>query len=298
MNTRSLAVLILTLFFVSGCSTIQSNRPLCIATGAVIGGGGTAIAEDDYALAGAAVGALVAWFVCQPDADGDGVNDDADRCPGTPAGVSVEPNGCPADSDGDGVYDYLDKCPGTRAGVAVDSDGCPRDRDGDGVPDHRDTCPNSPAGSAVDERGCAPDADMDGIPDSSDQCPGTARGKAVDSKGCHITLSLTGLNFGTDSAEFDAQAREQLDEAVSVLKLSPEMRVRVEGHTDSRGSESHNQRLSEKRANAVMQYLIGQGINAGRLESRGYGESSPIASNDTAEGQARNRRVDFAVVER
>lgn len=297
MNMRSLTVLILTMFIISGCSTIQSNRPLCIATGAVIGGGGTAIAEDDYALAGAAVGALVAWFVCQPDSDGDGVNDDADRCPGTPAGVSVEPNGCPADGDGDGVYDYLDKCPRTPGGVAVKSDGCPQDRDGDGVPDHRDTCPNSPKGSAVDKRGCAPDADMDGVRDSADQCPGTEKGKAVDSKGCHITLRLSGLNFTTDSADLNAEARGRLAEAVAVLRQNPEMRVRVEGHTDSRGAESYNQSLSEKRANAVMQYLIGQGVSAGRLESRGYGESSPIASNDTAEGQATNRRVDFAVIE-
>jgi OOP family OmpA-OmpF porin len=138
---------------------------------------------------------------------------------------------------------------------------------------------------------------MDGVPDSSDQCPDTARGKSVDSKGCHITLRLSGLNFATDSAEFGAEARGQLDEAVRVLNQSPNMRVRVEGHTDSRGSESYNQSLSEKRANAVKQYLIGQGISAGRLESRGYGESSPIASNDTAEGQAKNRRVDFAVIE-
>ena len=298
MKTNRLAILVLILFTISGCSTIRSDRPLCIATGAILGGGGTAVADDDaeYVLAGAAAGALLAYLICDADEDGDGVTDDADRCPGTTRGVAVDANGCPADSDGDGVGDYRDACPATPTGVAVDSEGCPLDSDGDGVPDHRDTCPNTPKGAKVDSRGCAPDADMDGVADSIDQCPDTERGKSVDSKGCHITLSLTGLNFDTNSSALTATAKGRLAEAVRTLNQNPQMRVRVEGHTDSTGEESYNQFLSERRAKAVVQYLIDQGISANRLESRGYGEARPVAPNNTMQGRASNRRVDFAVI--
>jgi OOP family OmpA-OmpF porin len=299
MNMGRLAILGIALMIFSGCSTIKSDRTLCIATGALIGGAGTAAADndEDYALVGAAAGAVIAYFVCEGDEDGDGVADESDRCPGTPRGIAVDANGCPADSDGDGVYDYQDACPQTPAGVAVDTQGCPLDSDGDGVPDHRDTCPNSPAGSVVDERGCAPDSDMDGVPDSADQCPNTARGKSVDSKGCHITLRLTGLNFALNSAELSDTAKQRVTDAAATLKQEPNLRIRVEGHTDDTGTGAYNQQLSERRAKAVVDYLIGQGVAAGRLESRGYGEPKPIAPNDTREGRAKNRRVDFAVIE-
>ncbi|MFA6686696.1 MAG: thrombospondin type 3 repeat-containing protein, partial [Desulfuromonas sp.] len=120
------------------------------------------------------------------DSDNDGVPDEYDACPNTPAGVVVDSKGCPLDSDNDGVYDYLDKCPNTPAGVAVDSKGCPLDSDNDGVYDYLDKCPNTPAGVAVDSKGCPLDSDNDGVYDYLDKCPNTPAGVAVDSKGCPL----------------------------------------------------------------------------------------------------------------
>jgi len=118
------------------------------------------------------------------DSDGDGVPDNLDKCPNTPAGVAVDANGCPKDSDGDGVPDYQDKCPNTPSGVAVDANGCPKDSDADGVPDYQDKCPDTPAGVAVDVNGCPKDSDNDGVPDYKDKCPNTPAGAAVDVNGC------------------------------------------------------------------------------------------------------------------
>jgi len=97
------------------------------------------------------------------DSDGDGINDNIDKCPNTPVGVKVDSNGCPLDSDKDGVYDYLDKCPNTPVGVKVDSNGCPLDSDKDGVYDYLDKCPNTPVGVKVDSNGCPLDTDKDGV---------------------------------------------------------------------------------------------------------------------------------------
>jgi OOP family OmpA-OmpF porin len=117
------------------------------------------------------------------DSDGDGVYDDQDQCPGTPAGAPVDSVGCPLDSDGDGVYDYQDQCPGTPAGAPVDSVGCPLDSDGDGVYDYLDQCPDTPAGAPVDSVGCPLDTDGDGVYDYQDECPNT------------ITMSLKRLRI-------------------------------------------------------------------------------------------------------
>src|SRR5207302_4573752 len=92
------------------------------------------------------------------DSDGDGVPDNKDACPGTPAGAVVDPRGCPLDADQDGVPDGLDRCPGTPAGAHVDATGCPTDGDADGVFDGIDQCPNTPAGAQVDANGCPTDA--------------------------------------------------------------------------------------------------------------------------------------------
>jgi hypothetical protein len=127
------------------------------------------------------------------DADGDGVSDEADRCPGTPAGETVDANGCTAnqvDSDEDGVMDSDDDCPDTPAGTEVDSRGCPSDlpdSDGDGVLNAQDRCPGTPAGATVNSFGCAPsqlDTDRDGVNNDRDQCPGTSAGSPVDGNGC------------------------------------------------------------------------------------------------------------------
>jgi outer membrane protein OmpA-like peptidoglycan-associated protein/opacity protein-like surface antigen len=125
---------------------------------------------------------------CPIDSDHDGVPDYLDECPGTPEGVKVNKKGCPLDSDGDGVPDYLDLCPGTPQGVAVDENGCPKDSDGDGVPDYLDKCPNTPKGAPVDQFGCPLDSDGDGVPDYLDKCPNTPKGVQVDSCGCPLQL--------------------------------------------------------------------------------------------------------------
>ena len=195
------------------------------------------------------------------DSDGDGVYDHMDDCPGTPTGVTVDRNGCPLDSDGDGVYDYMDKCPNTPAGVKVNSSGCPLDSDGDGVYDDLDECPDTPKGATVNEKGCW-----------------AFGGKVF---------------FDFNKSEIKAEGYPLLKEAVRILEENPEMRVEIQGHTDSKGPKAYNQMLSEKRAIAVTAYLVKQGIDSDRLETKGYGSSDPIASNDTEEGRQKNRRVRF-----
>ena len=118
------------------------------------------------------------------DADGDGVPDDEDKCPGTPPGTKVTVDGCPIDADGDGVPDLQDKCPNTKKGVLVDANGCPEDTDGDGVPDFRDQCPDTPSEVTVNMFGCPIDRDGDGVPDYKDKCAGTPEGIAVNADGC------------------------------------------------------------------------------------------------------------------
>lgn len=133
------------------------------------------------------------------DADGDGIGDARDRCPGTPAGAVVDGRGCPRDTDGDGVLDGLDRCPETRSGDPVGSDGCPGDRDGDGVMDGLDRCADTPRGAIVDGRGCPIDTDADGIPEGIDLCPATPRGAIVDTRGCHVDGDADGVPDGLDA---------------------------------------------------------------------------------------------------
>jgi OOP family OmpA-OmpF porin len=194
----------------------------------------------------------------------------------------------PIDSDGDGVYDHLDKCPGTPAGVKVDKDGCPLDTDGDGVPDYLDKCPGTPAGVKVDKDGCPLDTDGDGVPDYLDKCPKTPVGAHVDDRGCWV---LEGLYFDTDKWDIKPAGYPILAEVIKVLKKNPNVQVEIQGHTDSRGTDAHNQKLSENRANAVMNYLVKGGVDASRLAAKGLGESRPAVPNTSAANMAKNRRV-------
>lgn len=235
------------------------------------------------------------------DSDGDGVPDGSDRCPGTVAGVTVDSRGCELDGDGDGVVDRLDRCPDTRRGARVDSNGCEikeRDSDGDGVPDSADRCPDTPRGAKVDARGCELDGDNDGVVDRLDECPNTARGVRVNARGCPLQreVRLEGVLFEFNSSRLRGGAQDRLDEAVRTLELNPDLRVELAGHTDAVGPDSYNQTLSERRAASVRQYLIQHGIDGSRLEARGYGESQPVATNDTKEGRAQNRRVMMRVL--
>ena len=200
------------------------------------------------------------------------------------------------DSDGDGVPDKKDKCPGTPKGTAVNAAGCPLDSDGDGVPDSRDQCPGTPAGTKVDAKGCPLDLDSDGdgVVDSRDRCPGTPKGAKVNTVGCWV---LANVFFDTNKADIKPEMRSGLDEALQVLQGNPTLRIEVQGHTDSDGSESYNQNLSERRAGSVAAYFRQQGIAADRVTSKGYGESQPIADNSTRQGKAQNRRVELRPIE-
>jgi OOP family OmpA-OmpF porin len=266
-------------------------------------GSATAPDEDltDY-LAG--IGLQYSWGATPPpkppaDSDADGVTDDMDKCPGTPAGTRVNADGCPLDSDGDGVIDPNDKCPNTPAGTRVDANGCELDSDGDGVVDSRDQCPNTPAGTKVDAKGCELDSDGDGVVDSKDECPNTPAGERVDFRGCPFTqeIQLPGVVFDTDSADLRPESFAVLDGAVETLRRYSDIQVEVAGHTDSVGSDGYNQRLSQRRAETVLKYLTDRGVT-NAVRARGYGERQPIASNATEEGRLTNRRVTLRIVQR
>ena len=168
----------------------------------------------------------------------------------------------------------------------------PADADGDGVPDDRDACPGTAPGVAVDASGCVPDSDGDGVADDRDKCPGTASGVVVDNDGCE-EIRFENVHFDTESAVLDATAKRKLDAVAAVLERNPDVVVEISGHADSRGPEDYNMRLSVSRAESVSRYLAQQGVDASRMTVRGFGESRPVASNDTASGQAQNRRVEL-----
>lgn len=128
---------------------------------------------------------------CPVDSDKDGIPDYLDMCPDTPEQVKVDRKGCPVDADGDGIPDYIDICPATPRGVQVDEYGCPKDSDGDGVPDYLDNCPNTPKSIPTDKNGCPVDSDGDGVPDYLDNCPGTPFGTQVDNTGCPLKKEQT-----------------------------------------------------------------------------------------------------------
>lgn len=180
---------------------------------------------------------------------------------------------------------------------------CVVDSDRDGVIDSRDKCPGSRRGARVNANGCVatgPDSDNDGVPDNFDRCPDTVVGAAVDGNGCPVrqVVVLNGVQFNTGSATLTENAKRVLDGVVETLRSQRASLIEIAGHTDSRGDAQSNLALSQKRAEAVRDYLIERGITASRLTARGYGEYEPIASNDTAAGREENRRVEFRVIAR
>ncbi len=200
------------------------------------------------------------------------------------------------DSDEDGVIDTKDKCPNTPMGTIVDDNGCPvtTDSDGDGVIDPLDNCPNSKT-NQVDENGCPLDTDKDGVPDYLDQCPNTPPKFKVDAQGCTIGVTLY-FHFPFDSAEIPSNEFMDVDRVAEFMKKHPEVTAILEGHTDSTGPAAYNMKLSERRADSVRKALIERGIDASRLKVEAFGETKPIAPNDTEEGRAKNRRVEVVLV--
>jgi OOP family OmpA-OmpF porin len=185
------------------------------------------------------------------------------------------------------------------------------DADGDGVADNFDKCPDTPKGAKVDARGCPMDSDGDGVFDGIDKCADTPKGTEVDKEGCPISkvekamintgvFSTTEIVFDTDKAVIKPGSYKILGELGATLAAHPELEVEIGGHTDSTGEEPYNQTLSERRARAVLDYLVEEfsDINKGQLLTKGYGEGSPVASNDTADGRAKNRRVEFKVLKK
>jgi len=217
------------------------------------------------------------------DSDGDGVVDGKDKCPGTPAGRKVNADGCELDSDGDGVVDGKDKCPGTPAGRKVNADGCELDSDGDGIVDGADKCPTVYAKTAD---GCPPPAAAAPV---AEPAPAPAPAPAPVPK----TLKLEGVHFDYDQAVVRQQDFAVLDQAAATLKEWGEVKVEVAGHTDSRGADGYNMKLSQRRAEAVRSYMIDKGVAADRLTAKGYGESRPVADNGTEDGRLQNRRVEL-----
>lgn len=232
-----------------------------------------------------------------PDKDNDGITDAKDKCP-TVAGVAKF-DGCP-DTDGDGVEDTNDKCPNTKAGVAVDSKGCPLDGDGDNVPDYLDKCPDTKPKTKVDADGCPLDSDGDGVVNNVDKCPNTAG--PASNNGCpvvkeavkkRLNYATKGIYFETGKSIIKPESYAKLDEIVSIINEYPDYKVKLTGHTDDVGTEANNMKLSQARVDAVKSYLVSKNVPSARVETLGYGEVRPIASNKTAAGKAQNRRVEL-----
>ena len=202
------------------------------------------------------------------------------------------------DTDGDGILDSKDKCP-TVAGVAK-YDGCPvPDTDGDGINDDNDKCPTVKGLAKYD--GCPiPDTDKDGINDEEDKCP-TVPG-VRENNGCpaikeevvkKVTASAKNVFFVTGSAKLQTKSFKALDQVVAILNEDAALKLDIEGHTDNTGTDKINVPLSQNRAKAVHDYLVGKGIDAARLSSEGFGSSKPVADNKTAAGRTLNRRVEM-----
>ncbi len=236
-----------------------------------------------------------------PDSDGDGIEDSKDSCPNV-AGLA-EFDGC-ADSDGDGIPDPKDACP-TVPGVASLA-GCP-DADGDGIKDADDGCPNEAGPRA--NNGCPyQDADGDGILDKDDNCPNEAGTAAND--GCpepevpqisvevinDLNVQFQNVLFDYNKATIRTESFATLNNVANIMKEYTNTVFLIEGHTDDRGRDSYNLNLSDQRAASVRSYLTNRGISSSRLQSKGFGEARPVASNGTAAGRQQNRRVELSII--
>lgn len=240
---------------------------------------------------------LAAFNGC-PDKDGDGIKDSEDACPDVAGPLANQ--GCP-DTDNDGLFDFVDNCP-TEAGPK-ENNGCPwPDTDGDGLIDKDDDCPNL-AGPAKN-KGCPYiDTDGDGILDKDDDCP-TVKG-VPENKGCPkievaeqeiLNTAFENLEFNTGNAIIKDVSYASLNELAALLIKKKEWKLQISGHTDNVGDAQKNLVLSKQRAEAVKAYLIAKGVEASRLNTLFFGETQPVATNDTAEGRQKNRRVEMTVV--
>ena len=238
-------------------------------------------------------------FGC-PDADQDGTPDIYDKCPDLPGLSSM--SGCP-DRDGDGITDKLDHCPDV-AGYTFDLGCPPADSDKDGIIDREDNCPE--IFGIPKFLGC-PDSDGDGLMDTKDDCPQTPGLFA--NAGCpeKVNLDTSYYLFSLPTIMFQTNSSQVLNETLSMYKINKttldlivemlthkvKYNLLINGHTDNLGSEDINQRISEQRAASCYQYFVESGIDPNRLKIQGFGETQPIANNETIEGRMQNRRVEF-----
>lgn len=208
----------------------------------------------------------------------------------------------PIDSDGDGVLDTLDKCPGTPAGVKVDTDGCPLDSDRDGVADYLDKCPDTPAGVAVDKDGCPPVVQKVVILASEPKVEEKVVAVVSEKKAEIIILAFEDVHFDYNQSTLKPEAKVLLKKNIRLLKENPKAKIRVAGYTSASGTEEYNQGLSERRAKAVQEYLVSEGvITRTRLSTIGYGETNPAAHEAApkdlySEAAKANMRVLFEII--
>jgi outer membrane protein OmpA-like peptidoglycan-associated protein len=250
------------------------------------------------------------------DNDRDGVPDSADRCPGEPEDPDGfnDGDGCAdLDNDQDGVPDATDQCPAQaedRDGDR-DQDGCPDvdldlDSDGDGIADSADRCKSEreDADGFQDEDGCPdPDNDSDGVLDAEDECPLVAG--TIEKRGCaavHVEGSQIRIDerieFAPGGAEIVAESQALMEQIRVLLEKNPQIRkVAVQGFTDATGAAPYNQKLSERRAKSVVQWLAQHGIEASRLSAWGCGSSRPLADDSSPQGRQQNRRVELHILE-
>ncbi len=255
---------------------------------------------------------------CEPDSDLDGVRDSKDKCPTEAEDYDGDrdDDGCPdADMDGDGLDDDHDRCPAVAEDKDgyQDDDGCPDiDNDGDGIRDDLDQCPMKPEDrdGHEDIDGCPdPDNDGDGLLDINDKCPMQAEDFDGDSDedGCpdlykKIIVTKTRIElkqkvyFKSGKAKIQRKSFDMLGEIADVLIRNPNLSVRIEGHTDSKGSAKYNRNLSQSRAESVKKFLERAGVEGARMIAVGYGEDVPIDTNETREGREKNRRVEFHII--
>ncbi|MBK9071299.1 MAG: OmpA family protein [Myxococcales bacterium] len=247
----------------------------------------------------------------EADNDKDGILDGDDKCPNEPETVNqvADEDGCPdvGDRDRDGLADDTDKCPDEAEDFDgfEDENGCPDlDNDKDGVADTADKCPMEPG--PVENNGCPDtDGDGDGVVDRLDNCPNEPGPK--ENQGCkakqQVVITDTGLQildivyFKTNSDVILKKSYPLLNNVAAVINAQTRIaKIRVEGHTDSQGDDESNLDLSQRRADSVKAYLIQKGVAAERLQGQGFGETMPVDSNDTKAGRAKNRRVEFKIV--
>ena len=265
---------------------------------------------------------ILAFNGC-PDSDGDGVQDSEDLCPSLPGDIVNK--GCP-DTDGDGIIDKEDACPEVIGlaefkgcpdsdgdGIEAAQDACPKtaglkefqgcpDTDEDGVADPQDECPE--IAGPVENKGCPyPDTDGDGVLDKDDACVKTPG--VVENKGCPVVkeevkkviqTAFDNLEFETAKAVIKDASYGSLDALAKVMNENPEFKLKIEGHTDNVGDPATNLQLSKERAEAVKSYLMEQGVEEARITTLFYGETQPLASNDSEEGRAKNRRVEMTLI--